>query len=134
ELVRLESRDETRRSGVQETLDPLSMPVECGAKTAHVVLQWLQIDQFDLCDRAGAGKLLTSHDGRKLFRQVVHFGEIESGLSGAMPTEAGEALDNVGRIADLAHLAVADICDTGLHLARHDIVHGCLHDTVEFGS
>ena len=40
-------------------------------------------------------------------------------------------MPDVGRKADLAHLAVADDVHAGCHLLRHDITHGARHGRVE---
>ena len=47
--------------------------------------------------------------------------------------EAGEAVAHVGRVADLAHLAIADDIHAGVHLAEGHFADGAGHHGVEFG-
>ena len=59
--------------------------------------------------------------------------EVLGRLARRMAAEAREALYDVGRIADLAHLAVADDRDPGLDLPLHRLVDSLLHHAVELG-
>ena len=45
--------------------------------------------------------------------------------------EAGEAMANVGGVADLAHFAVARDVDTGVGLLLHDVINGARDDGFE---
>ena len=45
--------------------------------------------------------------------------------------EAGQALGDIGRVADLAELAIADDADAGLDLGAHGILDLRLHECVE---
>jgi hypothetical protein len=106
---------------------------ERAGETADVVVQRLQGDQLDLADGAGAGEFLRAHDVAELLRQLGHRGEVLRRLARGVAAEPRQPLDHIGRIADLAELAVADDGDSRLDLARHRIVDRGLHHAVELG-
>ncbi len=57
----------------------------------------------------------------ELLEQPRKLDQVLAGLARRIAGEAGEAIRDVGRVADLAHLAVADDVDAGLDLAAHDV-------------
>jgi hypothetical protein len=89
------------------------------------------VHQLHLADARGAGELLGPHDAGQLFAELRQGREVQRGLPGAVTAEAGQALDDVGRVADLPQLSVADDGDARLDLLLDRLVHGGLHDLVE---
>ena len=96
-------------------------------------MERLQRFQPDRRDGAGAGELLRPHDVAELFRQLGHLGEILGGLARAVPAEAFEPFDHVSRIADFAHLTVADDRHAGGDLFRHCLADRRLDRAIELG-
>ena len=119
--VRLEEGDDAGRGGVHE-----------GARGAHgghrrlqaadVALHRAGVLHRDGADaarpavvgRAAGGGLPLEEAGKRL--QVARRAAL------AVALEAGDAVLDVGGVADLAHLAVADQVHAGLHLPRHHVV------------
>ena len=133
-LVGLERGHQPRRGGVHERAHALPMPVERGAEAADIVAQPARASLSRTGPIAGgADELLAAHDRGELLRQRRMRREIERGLALDMPAEAREPLGDVGRITDLAELAVADDRDAGRDLFLHGFVDGALDDPVELG-
>src|SRR5689334_17956446 len=120
-LVRLERGDQPRRGRIHESTYAVSMPVERGAKTADIGACGLEGPQLHRADTGGANKLLFAHDGGELPGERRMRCEIERGLALDMAAEAGKPLGDVGRVADLAELAIADDGDTRRDLLLHGI-------------
>ena len=123
------------RPGLAEFMNAcvaLPVPFERGVEAANVIVQRLQVDQLDFADRARAGEFLAAHDVGELLGQLGHGGEVLRRLPRGVSAEAGQTLDNICRIADLAELAVADHRDPGLDLMPYSFVDRRLHHAVEF--
>ena len=57
---------------------------------------------------------------REFLQQPRKLHQVLAGFARRIAIEAREAIGDVGGVADLAHLAVADHVDAGRHLALHD--------------
>ena len=67
--------------------------------------------------------LLVCREIVKVFRRGArHIGDFE----------AGEAVTNIGGVTDLAHLAIADDVDAGVHLLGGHLTYRALHHEVKF--
>ena len=75
--------------------------------------------------------LLLAHDERELPAQLGELRQGERGLAGDMAAESRQPLLDVGRVSDLAELAIAHDRDPGGFLLRHRILDGGLHQPLE---
>ena len=80
----------------------------------------------------GRGPVSKPHLATKIRKR----GEIEMrprGLGRALGREAGQPVGDIGRIADLAGLAVADDVDAAIDLPLDRVGDGAAHDPIELG-
>ena len=118
--VDLKGGDEARRSGVHEGFGfRCGVLFESGAEASDIVVQRLERDKADIADARCADEFLAAHDRGKLLRKLGHFGKIRCRLAVDMATEAREALDHVGRVADFAEFAVRNDGNARIDLLRH---------------
>src|SRR5688572_10584889 len=61
---------------------------------------------------------------RELLEQSREIEQILTGLAWRIAVEAAQAFGDVGRVTDLAHLAIADYVDADVDLAPHDVADG----------
>ncbi len=66
----------------------------------------------------------------ELAQEARELDQILSRLARRVAVEPGQAARDVGSVADLAHLAVADQVDANLHLPAHHVGHGRGNDGV----
>ncbi len=114
-VVRLEQREHARRCGVHERLDRLRR-VHRPAEVGEVRVERFRILQRDLADAARAPVLRGRAARRELRHEPRELHQILSRLARRVAAEAGEAVGDIGRVADLVGLAVADDVDAGLDL------------------
>ena len=57
--------------------------------------------------------------------------QIQRNLAGIVAFKAGQAVLDVGRIADFGRLAIADEVDAGSNLAGNDLIDCLCHDDIE---
>jgi len=80
--------------------------------------------QRDLSDAARAPVLGRRAARRELRHEAREFHQVLARVARRIAAEARKAVGNVGRVADLAGLAVADDVDAGLDLAADDVGDG----------
>ncbi len=119
-VVRLEERDHTRRGGVHERRGR-SRSRDRRLQVRDVRLHRFEALDADLAHAARAAVLRGRTGVGELPEQPRKLDEILARLARRVPVEAGDAVLDVGRVADLAHLAVTDEIDAGLNLAAHDL-------------
>ena len=122
-VVRLEQRDDTWRCSVQESFRRRTGRGR-SLHVLHIRLRRFEASNADLADAARS----LIFRGRAAFRQLLQdarkLDQILSRLTRRIAGEPGDAVLDVGGIADLAHLAVAHHVDAGLDLTAHDIAYG----------
>ena len=130
-LVGLERGHQPRRGCIHERPHAISMPVERRAEAANIVAGRLKRPQPHRADTGGTDEFLAAHNRGELLGERRVRRQIERRLAIDMPAEPGEPLGDVGRVADLPKLAVADDRDAGRDLFLHGVVDGALDDLIE---
>ena len=132
EVIGLEQRDHAGRGGVEERIRGLARR-HAAREIAQVLLQRLERLGADLADAARPAVLGRGAELRELLEQARKLHQVLPGLARRVAGEAGEAVRDVGGVADLAHLAVADHVDAGRDLLLHDCLDGIGDDRAAAG-
>ncbi len=119
-VVRLKERDHARRCSVHERLGRRRRR-SGGLEIRDVGLHRFEALDADLADAAWPAVFRGRARVGELPEQPGEFDQVLAGLARGVAIEAGDAVLDVGRVADLAHLAVADDVDADLDLAAHDV-------------
>ena len=80
-----------------------------------------QVLDADVADAARAAVLGGRAELRQFLQQARELDQVLSRLARRIAVEAGQAVLDVGGVADLAHLAVADDVDADLDLPADDL-------------
>ena len=129
-LVGLEERDDAGRRRVHEALDSAGRLQRRG-HVGEVLPERRLVLDTDLADTRRAlhlRRLAHGGDALHVGREHLH---VPRHLARAVAREAVQPLRDVGGVAALAHLAVGDDVDAGVHLPAHDVRHGAHHAGVE---
>ncbi len=129
--IRLKRRDETRRGRIHEALHAAA-PHRL-LEPANVVAAGIEVNELHRPHAARAHELLIAHDRGELLSQLRQRRKIKRGLARDVAAKAGQALLDIGRVSDLAELAVADHRYARLDLSGHGILHRRLNLLIEFG-
>jgi hypothetical protein len=133
-LVGQEQCDYAGRRRVHERARHVVASVDGGVERCEVAPQRLAVL---VADRAATHGSLVLRAGAGLDLPVAEAGErVEVGRRRArdvVELEPGQAVAHVCRVANLAHLAVADEVDPGIDLVRDSVGDRCAHDALELG-
>ena len=119
-VVRLKECDHTGRGRVHEGAGWARSPGR-GVEVADVRLQRFPILDGHCRDAAGSPVLGGRTPFGELAQQARELDQVLARLARGVAGESRQAARDVGRIADLAHLAIADDIDADLDLPAHDL-------------